>query len=62
MTFLKRLLKGFEDDMAAAAVAQSGELEMARQMLKESKDQQFRKESTEKKDIMHLTVNPAEGK
>ncbi|NOX20240.1 MAG: hypothetical protein GXO99_03115 [Nitrospirae bacterium] len=61
MTFLKRALKGFENEMAAAAVAQSGEIEMARQILKESVEQ-ITKESAEKQDLMHLRVKPAEGK
>lgn len=62
MTFLKKLLKSFEDDMAVAAVAQSGELDMAKQMIEESKKEQVDRHTSENKEIMQLTVNPAEGK
>jgi hypothetical protein len=39
MNIIKRTLKSFEDEMAAAALAEEGETKMALAILKESKDQ-----------------------
>ncbi len=63
MTFLKKLVRKFEDEMAAAAVAQTGETEMAWQILKESVRDDYRDQpSQNKQEMMHLSIKPAEGK
>ena len=63
MNILKKLIRRFEDEMAAAAVAQSGEPEMALQIIKDSpSDGHYTHPSQNKQEVMHLSVNPAEGK
>jgi len=63
MSFLKKLVKNFEDDMTAAAIAQAGDTEFAREILGESaagKHQEHHCQENQK--MVHLSVEPAEGK
>lgn len=65
MNIFKKLIRRFEDEMAAAAVAQTGETEMALQILKEpySDDHHTHSHlSQSNQKVMHLSANPAEGK
>ncbi|HHN66002.1 MAG TPA: hypothetical protein ENK09_11625 [Nitrospirae bacterium] len=63
MRFLRRIIKRFEDEMAAAAVAQHGDYELALQIIRESEEGLEHKDLSKKRqEMMHLTTNPVEGK
>ncbi len=63
MTFLKRLARKFEDEMAAAGIAQAGDTELASQMIKESLAKESQEHpSRQNQEMMHLSAEPAEGK
>jgi flagellar motor switch protein FliG len=63
MRFFKRVVRKFEDEMAAAAIAQSGETEMAREIIRESLPDDYHDQpSQHKQEMMQFSINPAEGK
>jgi|Deesub1362A_J573_1020465.scaffolds.fasta_scaffold17647_2 hypothetical protein len=62
MKIFNKLIRKFEDEMAAAAVAQTGELEMALQIIKESaSNDHYAHPSQSKQEMTHLSVRPVEG-
>ncbi|GBD99462.1 hypothetical protein BMS3Abin07_01499 [bacterium BMS3Abin07] len=61
MKFFKKMVRKFEDEMAAAAFAQAGEMETAKEILKESDKQNLHNDiSRGESDRLHLPLNPAE--
>jgi len=58
MKIFKKMIKKFEDEMAAAAFAQAGEIVTAREIVKESDKQNLHSDIIRgKPDGMHLPLN-----